>query len=102
MPTVVNAPLDFALKNLDPDHPYLSGRGFTPETIARFGLGYCSRGLMKDRIAIQLHNGEGKLIGYSGRVVDDAAITEENPDLYATAYGMLADFVRAVRDSPGQ
>ncbi len=25
------------------------------------------------------------------------AITEENPGLYATAYGMLADFVRAVR-----
>jgi homoserine dehydrogenase len=24
------------------------------------------------------------------------AITEENPGLYATAYGMLADFVRAV------
>ncbi len=26
------------------------------------------------------------------------AITEENPGLYATAYGMLADFVRAMRD----
>jgi hypothetical protein len=26
------------------------------------------------------------------------AITEENPGLHATAYGMLADFVRAVRD----
>jgi len=26
------------------------------------------------------------------------AITEENPGLYATAYGMLADFVRAVRE----
>ncbi len=25
------------------------------------------------------------------------ALTEENPGLYATAYGMLADFVRAVR-----
>ena len=26
------------------------------------------------------------------------AITEENPGLYATAYGLLADFVRAVKD----
>jgi hypothetical protein len=26
------------------------------------------------------------------------ALTEENPGLYATAYGMLADFVRAVTE----
>jgi DNA primase len=77
--TVVNAPLDFSLKNLDPDHPYLRDRGFTKETIARFELGFCSRGLMKDRIAIPLRDPQGKLIGYAGRVVDDAAITEENP-----------------------
>jgi DNA primase len=50
--TVINAPLDFALKGLDPDHSYLLNRGFTPETIKRFELGFCSRGLMKDRIAI--------------------------------------------------
>jgi DNA primase len=77
--TVVNAPLDFALKGLDPDHPYLLNRGFTPETIKRFELGFCSRGLMKDRIAIPLRNAEGKLIGYAGRVVDDSHITDENP-----------------------
>jgi len=79
MPTVVNAPLDFNLKNLDPDHPYLVGRGFTKETIAKFELGFCSRGLMKDRIAIPLRDSQGALVGYAGRVVDDGAITEENP-----------------------
>jgi homoserine dehydrogenase len=26
------------------------------------------------------------------------AITEENPGLYATAYGLVADFVRAVKE----
>jgi DNA primase len=31
-PTVVNAPIDFELKKLDPAHPYLKERGFTPET----------------------------------------------------------------------
>jgi DNA primase len=77
--TVINAPLDFALKGLDPDHAYLLNRGFTPETIKRFELGFCSRGLMKDRIAIPLRNAEGKLIGYAGRVVDDSLITDENP-----------------------
>lgn len=76
---IVNAPLDFELKGLDPTHPYLRDRGFTAETIAHFGLGYCSRGLLRNRIAIPMHNGEGKLVGYAGRVVDDAAISEDNP-----------------------
>jgi DNA primase len=76
---VVNAPLDFELKGLQRNHPYLPGRKFTPETIAYFGPGYCSRGLLANRIAIPLHNGSGELVGYAGRVIDDEAITEENP-----------------------
>jgi DNA primase len=76
---IINAPLDFELKGLDAGHPYLLNRGFTPETIAKFGLGYCLRGLLKDRIAIPLHDATGQLIGYAGRVIDDSAITEENP-----------------------
>lgn len=76
---IVNAPLDFELKGLDPNHPYLHERGLTPETIRTFGLGYCGRGLMAGRIAIPLHNHEGNLVGYAGRVVDDGQIGEENP-----------------------
>jgi DNA primase len=79
LPVVVNAPLDFELKGLDQKHPYLLKRGFLPETIAHFGLGFCSRGLLKDRVAIPLHDHGEKLIGYAGRVVDDAKITEDNP-----------------------
>jgi DNA primase len=78
-PTVVNAPLDFELKGLDAKHPYLLNRGFTQETINLFGLGFCSRGILKDRVAIPLHDHDGKLIGYAGRVVDDSAIAEDNP-----------------------
>jgi DNA primase len=78
-PVVVNQPLDFELKGLDAEHPYLLGRGFTPETIRHFGLGYCGRGLLKTRVAIPLHNVDGKLVGYAGRVVDDSTITDENP-----------------------
>lgn len=78
-PAVINAPLDFELKGLDATHPYLLGRGFTPGTIAQFGLGFCSRGMLKDRIAIPLHDAGGALIGYAGRVVDDSRITEDNP-----------------------
>jgi DNA primase len=76
---VVNAPLDFTLKGLDAAHPYLKERGFTPDTVATFGLGYCSRGVMQGRIVIPLHDPSGRLIGYAGRVIDDATITEQNP-----------------------
>jgi DNA primase len=77
--TVVNAPLDFELQNVDPNHPYLLNRGFTPETIKHFGLGFCSKGLMKDRIVIPLRDDNAALIGYAGRVVDDKLITDANP-----------------------
>jgi len=76
---IVNAPLDFELQHLDPKHPYLLNRGFTPETIEHFGLGFCSKGLMKDRIAIPLRDAGDNLIGYAGRLVDDAKITEDDP-----------------------
>lgn len=78
-PILVNAPLDFELKDLDQGHPYLLGRGFTSETIKLFGIGFCSRGAMKGRVAIPLHDSKEKLIGYAGRIVDDAGVSEENP-----------------------
>ena len=78
-PSVVNAPLDFELKGLDQEHSYLLTRGFLPETIARFGLGFCSRGSLKDRVAIPLHDHNGRLVGYAGRMADDALISEDNP-----------------------
>jgi len=79
LPVVVNAPLDFELKGLDAQHPYLLSRGFTPQTIERFGLGFCSRGYFKDRVVVPLFDHNGTLIGYAGRVVDDTTITDENP-----------------------
>lgn len=79
MPVIVNAPLDFELKGLDAKHPYLLNRDFTQATIDHFGLGFCSRGYLKDRVVAPLHDHEGKLVGYAGRVVDDSKITEDNP-----------------------
>jgi hypothetical protein len=67
---IINEPLDFELKDLDPRHPYFTERGISPKTIKHFGLGYCSRGYLKGRIAIPIHNGAGELIGYAGRAVD--------------------------------
>lgn len=79
-PVKINEPLDFELKNLDHGHPYLATtRQFSLEIMQHFGVGYCSRGLLQGRIAIPMWNGEGKLLGYAGRVIDDATITEDNP-----------------------
>jgi DNA primase len=78
-PVVINQPLDFELKGLNAEHPYLASRGFSPETIKHFGLGFCGRGLLKSRAAIPLHDADGKLVGYAGRVVDDDTISDENP-----------------------
>jgi DNA primase len=64
----VNPPLKFALKSLDPAHPYLTERGFTTETIAHFGVGWCTgKGIMAGRIAIPIHNEQGELVAYAGR-----------------------------------
>ena len=41
--------------------------------------------------------GSSSYICFETDIFPGLAITEENPGLYATAYGMLADFVRAVR-----
>lgn len=78
LPVVVNAPLDFALKDLDAEHPYLDKRGFTPVTVKQFGLGFCNRGMFRGRIAIPIRDDEGRLVAYAGRVIDDRAITETN------------------------
>jgi homoserine dehydrogenase len=42
-------------------------------------------------------NGTSSYIYFETDIFPGLAITEENPGLYATAYGMLADFVRAAR-----
>jgi len=76
---LVNAPLGFELKGLRTDHPYPHERGLSVETAEYFGLGFCEKGLMKRRLVIPLHDHEGRLIGYAGRLVDDAEIGEENP-----------------------
>jgi DNA primase len=66
-----NPPLERALKDLNPDHKYLATRGLTIPTIKSFEIGYCTRGLMRGRIAIPIHDQHGTLVAYAGRAVDD-------------------------------
>ncbi len=63
-----NKPLQFRLDKLQREHPYLiKERGLTLETIVDFGVGFCAKGMMADRIAIPIHNPEGQVVAYAGR-----------------------------------
>lgn len=48
-------PLSFHLR-LDPEVAYLKERGLTPETIQRYGLGLCTRGVLKGYIGIPIYS----------------------------------------------
>jgi DNA primase len=68
-----NAPLKFALKGVDPAHPYLVHRGITGETAALFGAGFFpGKGSMAGRVVVPIHNEKGDLVAYAGRSIDDA------------------------------
>ena len=76
----------------------------TPETIAEFGLGFCSNGSMKGRVVIPIHNSEGKLVAYAGRW--PGAPPEDTPK-YKLPFGFkksleLFNLHRAVQDLPEQ
>lgn len=68
----VNRPLRFQL-NLDRRHPYLARRGIEATTADYFGVGYFGgRGLMSHRLAIPIHDHQGRLVAYSGRMLGGA------------------------------
>lgn len=79
LPTVINQPLDFALKTLETNHPWFAQHGLTPETVEHFGLGFCKRGSLTGRIAVPLVDDAQQLVAYAGRIVDDAVVTDTNP-----------------------
>ena len=65
-----NPPLKFRLDKLERSHPYLlEQRGLMPETIVDFGIGFCAKGMMADRIAVPIHNVKGEVVAYAGRFI---------------------------------
>lgn len=72
-----NKPLKFRLDKLEREHPYLAERGLTLETIVDFGVGFCAKGMMAERIAIPIHNPEGNVVAYAGRFPGEPA--EDTP-----------------------
>ena len=71
-----NLPLAFTLKTLDPNHDGLAELELRAETIERFAAGYCTKGLLKGRLAIPIHSGRGELLAYrAGLAVEDGSET---------------------------
>jgi DNA primase len=97
-----NPPLERPLKDLNPDHPYLVERGLTVPTIKTFGIGYCTRGLMRGRIAIPIHDEHGDLVAYAGRAVDGALAAEKGkyrlPDGFKKSF-VLFNLHRAIQSA---
>ena len=102
---VPNAPLKFRLDKLERTHPYLTEqRGLTPETIVDFGIGFCSKGMMADRIALPIHNVKGEVVAYAGRFVGEPP---EGTPKYKLPPGFrksqeLFNLDRAVKESADQ
>ena len=97
-----NKPLKFRLDKLDRDHPYLTERGLTAETIEEFGIGYCSKGMMEGRIAIPIQNEQGEVVAYAGRWPGEPA---ENTPKYKLPKGFrksleLFNIHRAIKEPP--
>jgi DNA primase len=100
--SVPNTPLKFRLDKLEREHPYLmQERGLTLETIVDFGVGFCSKGMMADRIAIPIHNAKGEIVAYAGRFPGEPP---EGTPKYKLPQGFrksqeLFNIDRAVRES---
>src|ERR1035437_3067288 len=67
-----NKPLQFRLDKLVREHPYLTERGLRLETIVDFGIGFCAKGMMAERIAIPIYNAKGEVVAYAGRFPGEA------------------------------
>jgi DNA primase len=97
-----NKPLKFRLEKLEREHPYLTERGLTVETIIDFGAGYCTKGVMAGRSAIPIHNPNGEVVAYAGRHPGEPA--EDTPK-YKLPPGFrksleLFNIDRAIKESP--
>jgi len=57
--------------------PPLIERGISEETIRKFGVVYCTAGMMKGRIAFPIRSRDGEIMAYAGRAVKQAD-EEEN------------------------
>ncbi len=61
-----NEPFGKELQGLKPDVPFLQEAGISPELAKAWGVGWCSRGLLRGRIAFPIRRPDGTVAGYVG------------------------------------
>ncbi len=83
---LTNSPLARPLSNLKPEHEYIQGRGVAVATARQFGLGFCSRGLMRGRIAIPITDATDQLVAYAGRAVTEELAREKGKYRFPTNF----------------
>jgi DNA primase len=97
-----NKALKFKLDKLEREHPYLIERGLSPETVAAFEMGYCTKGMMAGLIAIPIYDSAGFIVAYAGRFPGDPPENTPKykfpPEFRKTRE--LFNFDRALRESP--
>jgi DNA primase len=57
------------LSYLEAEHSFVQKLGLDEQTCTDFGAGYASKGIMRGRLAIPIHDGDGVLTAYCGRAL---------------------------------
>lgn len=83
--TASNPPLTLRLK-LDTEHPYVQKRVPISALVSQFEIGVASRGMMKNRLCVPIHNIDGELVAYAGRWADDDVPSDEEKYLLPTKF----------------
>lgn len=87
----INPKLELRL-DLDPTHPHLlKERGLAVETVKRFSVGYCARGILRGMVAIPIRDEDGDLVAYAGRRLKWADVQAHGK--YKLPSGFRKDFV---------
>ena len=73
------------LPYLEAAHERVQALGISPETAAHFGAGYAPKGIMRGRLAIPIHDRDGRLLAYCGRTVKDESPTLTFPNGFDAA-----------------
>lgn len=61
-----NTPFGKELKGLKPDIPFLRENGISPDLAKSWGVGWCSRGLLRGRVAFPIRSVDGTVMAYVG------------------------------------
>lgn len=92
-----NPPLSFVLRPVDCQHAYLRQRGIAHQTAEYFQVGfYSGAGLMQRRIVMPIHNRQGQLVAYAGRVIDGSEPRYKFPPGFRKS-GVVFNLHRALR-----